>query len=184
MYKESSDLGLQIKEEDNNKFFTRLLSKETSMAQPSFRVAVPVAVPFIWESQPGTPKHSLSFSHDSTLLPPLTPPPSYFLDSSVKKDSKKASSRSHLIHILFSRFSPKKTNTTTTTSNLSALFQSSSYSSSSLSSSSSLPSTRIRERRRFSSCGSSFDSRIYEYDQDASILESPTRGTKGCYSWW
>ncbi|KAK9061020.1 hypothetical protein SSX86_018200 [Deinandra increscens subsp. villosa] len=31
------------------------------------------SVPFMWESQPGTPKHALTQSS----LPPLTPPPSY-----------------------------------------------------------------------------------------------------------
>ncbi|KAK1409289.1 hypothetical protein QVD17_35815 [Tagetes erecta] len=31
------------------------------------------SVPFMWESQPGTPKHALAESS----LPPLTPPPSY-----------------------------------------------------------------------------------------------------------
>lgn len=41
------------------------------------------SVPFMWESQPGTPKHALTESS----LPPLTPPPSYhqFSNSSMHK---------------------------------------------------------------------------------------------------
>ncbi|ESW21865.1 hypothetical protein PHAVU_005G105700 [Phaseolus vulgaris] len=61
---------LQIKQDD--KFFSKLLSKENSMSKPSFRMVV--AVPFVWESQPGTPKYT--FFHDT--FPPLTPPPSYY----------------------------------------------------------------------------------------------------------
>ncbi|KAI4302655.1 hypothetical protein MLD38_038376 [Melastoma candidum] len=64
-----------IRSEDG--FFSRLLSKETSLANPSFRVyygGIPGSIPFLWETQPGTPKHVL---HNDPL-PPLTPPPSYY----------------------------------------------------------------------------------------------------------
>uniref|UniRef100_A0A7C9APL1 Uncharacterized protein n=1 Tax=Opuntia streptacantha TaxID=393608 RepID=A0A7C9APL1_OPUST len=81
---------LQIKEDD--KFFTRLLSKESNnsnMGCSSFRVyyggvSDSVAVPFVWEAKPGTPKHSFSHSDHHHLhlhdelgreIPPLTPPP-------------------------------------------------------------------------------------------------------------
>lgn len=74
-----------IKQDD--KFFTRLLSKETSMANSSSRLlyygGASGTVPFIWESQPGTPKHTLS----QTSMPPLTPPPSYREDSGNKSKS-------------------------------------------------------------------------------------------------
>ena len=97
---------LQIKEDD--KFFSRLLSKESSMANPSLRVyygGVSGSVPFTWESQPGTPKHPFSES----ALPPLTPPPSYY--SKEKKPSKKQS-RSNLLHSIFPKMNkssnPKK----------------------------------------------------------------------------
>ncbi|KAG5060589.1 hypothetical protein AAZX31_01G119700 [Glycine max] len=82
---------LSIKQDD--KFFCRLLSKESSMANPSFRIAL--AVPFVWESEPGTPKHR--FSEDT--LPPLTPPPSYHFSNinSYKKKEKKHSSKSSLL---------------------------------------------------------------------------------------
>uniref|UniRef100_A0A7C8ZTJ3 Uncharacterized protein n=1 Tax=Opuntia streptacantha TaxID=393608 RepID=A0A7C8ZTJ3_OPUST len=77
---------LQIKEDD--KFFSRLLSKESSMANPSCRVyygGVPIGVPFVWEAKPGTPKHPNHFSQSqekeikatNTIFPPLTPPPSF-----------------------------------------------------------------------------------------------------------
>ncbi|KAL6126824.1 hypothetical protein ACLB2K_074869 [Fragaria x ananassa] len=59
---------------NNNKVFAspKLVAKETSVANSSCRVyygAAAGAVPFMWESQPGTPKHTLS----ETSLPPLTP---------------------------------------------------------------------------------------------------------------
>ncbi|URE01159.1 hypothetical protein MUK42_03701 [Musa troglodytarum] len=53
------------------------LKENSSSATPSFRVyheVVPASVPFVWESQPGTPKATFA----ATQLPPLTPPPSYF----------------------------------------------------------------------------------------------------------
>ncbi|KAI3705001.1 hypothetical protein L1987_75231 [Smallanthus sonchifolius] len=54
----------------------------------SFRVlyygsAAAGSVPFMWESQPGTPKHALTESS----LPPLTPPPSYHQRSQKYKSS-------------------------------------------------------------------------------------------------
>ncbi|XP_074581365.1 uncharacterized protein LOC141837892 [Curcuma longa] len=67
-----------LQSKEDGKFQGRLLSKETSLADPSFRVYYSVAaagsVPFLWESRPGTPKHTSS----AAALPPLTPPPSYF----------------------------------------------------------------------------------------------------------
>ncbi|KAL5734478.1 hypothetical protein ACOSP7_032339 [Xanthoceras sorbifolium] len=73
--------SLQMKQ--NDKFFSRLMSKETSMANSSSRVyyrGASGSVPFTWESRPGTPKHT---SNDTTL-PPLTPPPSYLSGSGSK----------------------------------------------------------------------------------------------------
>ncbi|KAF5476374.1 hypothetical protein F2P56_008098 [Juglans regia] len=100
---------LQIEEDD--KFFSRLLSKESSAANPSLRVpyygGVSGAVPFMWESRPGTPKHT--FSH-TTLVPPLTPPPSYYSNSSKKPIKNR--SRSNLLHALFPKISLKKGTTT------------------------------------------------------------------------
>ncbi|QCE01054.1 cell wall integrity and stress response component 1-like [Vigna unguiculata] len=42
------------------------------------------SVPFVWESQPGTPK--VRFKENS--LPPLTPPPSYFQNTTPKVKNK------------------------------------------------------------------------------------------------
>ncbi|KAL6848126.1 hypothetical protein ACP4OV_022254 [Aristida adscensionis] len=65
--------------EQGSKVFSKLFSRESSAAAPSFRVYYGVAsagsVPFLWESQPGTPKND-AVSTDT--LPPLTPPPSYY----------------------------------------------------------------------------------------------------------
>ncbi|KAK2637162.1 hypothetical protein Ddye_031954 [Dipteronia dyeriana] len=72
---------LQIKQ--NEKFFSRVMSKETSMANSSSRVyyrGASGSVPFMWESRPGTPKHTFN----DTTLPPLTPPPSYLSGSGSK----------------------------------------------------------------------------------------------------
>ncbi|KAJ8427677.1 hypothetical protein Cgig2_027984 [Carnegiea gigantea] len=48
--------------------------------EASFRVyygATGAAVPFMWESQPGTPKHPIFDKSSDNIVPPLTPPPSY-----------------------------------------------------------------------------------------------------------
>ncbi|KAL5227843.1 hypothetical protein ABZP36_016108 [Zizania latifolia] len=70
---------------------SKLLSRESSVAAPSFRVYYGVAsagsVPFLWESQPGTPKNAIS----DTALPPLTPPPSYYTASAKEAASRKGS---------------------------------------------------------------------------------------------
>ncbi|OEL26831.1 hypothetical protein BAE44_0012152 [Dichanthelium oligosanthes] len=64
-----------------SKLHSKMLSKEAAaqLAVPSFRVYYSVAsagaVPFLWESQPGTPKND---SPSAATLPPLTPPPSYY----------------------------------------------------------------------------------------------------------
>ncbi|XP_040380368.1 uncharacterized protein LOC102701450 [Oryza brachyantha] len=66
---------------EGSKLYSRMMSKEAAaapLAVPSFRVYYGVAsagsVPFLWESQPGTPKSSPC----TAVLPPLTPPPSYY----------------------------------------------------------------------------------------------------------
>ncbi|RDY03285.1 hypothetical protein CR513_13143, partial [Mucuna pruriens] len=84
----SIEKSFRIKEGD--RFFSRLMSKETSMANSSSRVfyygETSIAVPFMWEAQPGTPKHPSS----ETCLPPLTPPPSYYSNSKFIVGSRKA----------------------------------------------------------------------------------------------
>jgi hypothetical protein len=65
-------------------FYARLLTKESSQpGNPSFRYygAGPGAVPFVWESHPGTPKDAFSSSTSAAAVAPaiITPPPSYHL---------------------------------------------------------------------------------------------------------
>ncbi|CAA2933698.1 Hypothetical predicted protein [Olea europaea subsp. europaea] len=98
--------SFEIKNDD--KFFSRLLTKETSKTNPSFRVYygdVPGTVPFMWETSPGTPKHH-SF-YDTSLIPPLTPPPYY--STNINKPIKR-NSRSKLLYTLLRRINPKKVN--------------------------------------------------------------------------
>ncbi|KAL9679362.1 hypothetical protein QQ045_017220 [Rhodiola kirilowii] len=45
-----------------------------SSGRECYHAGTRATVPFMWESQPGTPKHRLH----QTPLPPLTPPPSFF----------------------------------------------------------------------------------------------------------
>ncbi|XP_039128347.1 uncharacterized protein LOC120264590 [Dioscorea cayenensis subsp. rotundata] len=158
--------NLQINQD--TKFFNKLLSKETSMANPSFRVYYGVAtgaVPFLWESQPGTPKNSIH----TPSLPPLTPPPSYHSKLQTKKSnhSKKHSSKYNtLISSILPRLSLRKSHASSSPSP--------SLSSSSLSfSSSSLSPSRSHRSR-----SSSLD------NDDDSVDGSPavTGRLRGCYS--
>ncbi|XP_021904136.1 uncharacterized serine-rich protein C215.13 [Carica papaya] len=121
----------------DEKFFSRLVTKENSRANSSSRVyySGSVSVPFMWESQPGTPKHSL-FS-DTVLLPPLTPPPSYYNSKSIQKQS---INKQTLLASLFSKLIATlkiKNPNNTTLSSTSFSYSTSSFSSSSSSSSSS-----------------------------------------------
>ncbi|RWR81224.1 hypothetical protein CKAN_00989800 [Cinnamomum micranthum f. kanehirae] len=106
MHTSSSDQpkeSLQIMQDE--KFFSRILSKESSMANPSCRVyygVAPGAVPFMWESQPGTPKNTIS----TTSIPPLTPPPSYLYNQ--KKNHIKKHPRPNLLHNILPRLTLRK----------------------------------------------------------------------------
>lgn len=68
-------------------FYARLLTRESSLGNPSFRYygAGTGAVPFVWESQPGTPKDAYSCrmlaaaAAAAAVAPVITPPPSYYL---------------------------------------------------------------------------------------------------------
>ncbi|XP_006645533.2 serine/arginine repetitive matrix protein 2 [Oryza brachyantha] len=86
----TEEASLQLKAAGaGSKVFSKLLSRESSVAAPSFRVYYGVAsagsVPFMWESQPGTPKNAIC----DAVLPPLTPPPSYY--TAGKEGAKKVS---------------------------------------------------------------------------------------------
>jgi hypothetical protein len=86
----------QLQQQGSTKLYSKMLSKEAAatlaVPVPSFRVYYGVAsagsVPFLWESQPGTPKSSPS----AAALPPLTPPPSYY--AAGRKGGKKGASAS------------------------------------------------------------------------------------------
>lgn len=156
--------SLPMKQDD--KFFSRVLSKESSMANPSFKVyygGLPGNVPFMWESQPGTPKHKFS----EETLPPLTPPPSYYSRNPTKKPFKKHS-RSNLLHTLFLKISLNKKNhlpqsPSSTSSSSSSLFSKSD-------SSMRVPMNSCGSR--FSSPSSSFDFRG-DYEEEG-VVGSPT----------
>ncbi|KAL3753462.1 hypothetical protein ACJRO7_000807 [Eucalyptus globulus] len=190
MFNGGSDLPQKpfqlIKQDD--KFFSRLLSKENSASNPSFRVdygGVSSSVPFMWETRPGTPKHPCF--DDS--LPPLTPPPSYY-SSSNKYDAfpQKKCSRSNLLRVLFLKTSLKKPKDV---ANSTCSFRSSSSSSSN--SSVFAPMTPTRRwflSRRMMSCDSSIDAE----DEHAGSAPTSTRcfggsrkwrslSTPGCYRW-
>lgn len=150
-----SQKPLKIKQDD--KFFSKLLSKETSIANPSFRVYygnVSGSVPFTWEIQPGTPKHK--FSDNS--LPPLTPPPSYYSSNPNHHQTKPSNTKYYprskfLCNLLFNINAIKKRQVASSSP--------SSLSSSSWSSSMSSANTSSKgfgsRRSRFRSFGSSFD---------------------------
>ncbi|XP_010921103.1 uncharacterized protein [Elaeis guineensis] len=161
MLSKSSDLpqeSLEIRQDD--KFYTRLLSKESSMANPSFRVYYGVAtgsVPFLWESRPGTPKSTIT----TTTLPPLTPPPSYY--SSPKIKSSKKSPKSNFLHTILPRLTLRKAHAPPSPS---VSLSSSSVSSSSSSFSPTGFTGAHHQRRRSSTTRFSFSSRGDDEDSD------------------
>ncbi|OWM87373.1 uncharacterized protein LOC116187319 [Punica granatum] len=69
----------QLPRNVDDKVFSRQLTKESSAANTSSRIfyygGAAGSVPFRWESSPGTPKHPSSSC--TSLIPSLTPPPSY-----------------------------------------------------------------------------------------------------------
>ncbi|XP_054779668.1 uncharacterized protein LOC129287507 [Prosopis cineraria] len=79
--KSRNSASFQIKQDDQ--FFCRLLSKESSLSCQSFRVSL--AIPFEWESEPGTPKRPFS----ETPFPTLTPPPCYYIKTAMNMNSDK-----------------------------------------------------------------------------------------------
>ncbi|KAE8717836.1 putative Structural maintenance of chromosomes protein 1 [Hibiscus syriacus] len=121
--------GLQIKQD--NKFFTRLTSRETSMANSSSTVyygGASVAIPFDWESHPGTPKHPSS----DTTLPPLAPPPLYHssMKSKPKPMTKKSLKPSTVLGSIFRKLIfPRKNHASLPSSSWSPFHGSGSFSS-------------------------------------------------------
>lgn len=151
----------QIKQD--GKFFSRLLSREGSVANTSSRLpyygGAARSVPFTWESQPGTPKHVFS---DASLRP-LTPPPSIstpVLTGSSSSSQGRHRKRNLSMSAAFSRFTSKRSHRASPSSSVS----SGSTSSSSWSSYNSSPSTsRFRIHRHFFSCSGS--SMLYDNEE-------------------
>jgi hypothetical protein len=116
------------------------------------------SVPFKWESEPGTPK--LKFRQDTTALPTLTPPPSYF-SATTKRPAIRKSSKPTLLDTIFPKCNSGKEYCQAPSSP-----PASSYSSSSLLSSS-------------SSFTSSLSSRSYStLSSPITVLKSHQRGRK------
>lgn len=150
---EFSQKSLKIKQDD--KFFSRLLSKETNPSSRVYYGNVSSAVPFTWEIQPGTPKDNFS----DISVPPLTPPPSYYTsnhhDHDHKPTERKYYPKSKLLYNLLLNINLIKKGHVASSSPSSR--SSSSWSSSSLSSSAISSKGYRSRRRRFTSFGSSSD---------------------------
>ncbi|PWA96281.1 hypothetical protein CTI12_AA041760 [Artemisia annua] len=125
-------LGIRLHEQQDH---GTNMNKGCGVGESSFRVlyygASKGSVPFMWESQPGTPKHALTQSS----LPPLTPPPSYqsmqMINTNINHSSKR-SSPSGFLRTMF-----KKRNNT------------SSFSSSSSAQSTPMSKTEVRRMMKF-----------------------------------
>ena len=132
--------SLKLKQEDK-KGSSKRVTRDVSMANLStedYHVGASVAVPFTWESQPGTPK--IKFREKP--LPPLTPPPSYFYNT-PKRPTKKLS-KSSLLDSIFPKRSTRKTNLPVSPASSSSSSSSSSRLSSSWSATCSVPSSPMK----------------------------------------
>ncbi|XP_047337105.1 uncharacterized protein LOC124940628 [Impatiens glandulifera] len=129
------------------KFHGKLLSKNDILTTaPSFRIyygGVSGSVPFLWESEPGTPKHSAT----SLPLPPLTPPPSYYYQNSTGS-KKHGFTRYNLLRNLWSKISFVKEHKSSPVVDYSSSISSSSSSAGSYASAPTTPSSFIKGRRR------------------------------------
>jgi hypothetical protein len=185
---------------DDKKVFSRRPARDVSLSNLStedYHVGASVAVPFTWESQPGTPK--IKFRENP--LPPLTPPPSYSYNN-PKRPTKKLS-KYNLLDSIFPKRSTRKANLPVSPASSSS---SSSQLSSSWSATYSVPSSPTKVSKSRGSChGKSssprqyFDSRktMLDHldDQDrGNECESPvstlcfglgrgsSAGSRGCYA--
>ncbi|CAO2825779.1 unnamed protein product [Amaranthus hypochondriacus] len=204
------EVEVEIEIEENKKPFprARTLSSKENMenfedGETSFRVyygAKGASIPFMWESQPGTPKHPIFHKNDTSIvLPPLTPPPSYSQracsdDFLKKKSSKNMIFRAFLSSIIRRRHSCSHVNPTSSLSFSNSNSSPLSWSSSSTNSSSSLSSPRKKcnksHRRSFSFCSPREKSPLFykeeEDQQDVGYYSSKMcfgfKKQQGCYS--
>ncbi|XP_027333743.1 YLP motif-containing protein 1-like [Abrus precatorius] len=140
------------------------------------------SIPFVWESQPGTPK--VRFKESS--LPPLTPPPSYYQNATKKPNIKaknKNSPKATLLQTIFPMRTARKSSVPPQPGSSNFLsYSSSSSSSSSLSSSSPRPTSYS-----VPSSPMTHSSKIGEEDEDlyevtGSSLCFGNARSRGCYS--
>lgn len=208
------------KEHHHHKFFSkRLITRDQlSMAANNninlssfedYHGGSSVSVPFIWESQPGTPKVKFR-DNPANNLPPLTPPPSYRYSPVTQRSSpynnitRKTSPKANILQTIFSpkQFAAARRKRFPPSPSLSPSSSSSSpRSNSSVSSSpvvSKTPSLKSRGWRMniISSPRLSVDSRVdggdhededQEYGSPVSTLcfgrgVANTRSRSGCYS--
>ncbi|XP_020108643.1 uncharacterized protein LOC109724281 [Ananas comosus] len=91
---------------------TKVSSTSNDNHNPSFRVYYAVtagSVPFVWESEPGTPKKPAAddFNRQLLTLPPLTPPPSYY-SANTKKSVEKSHKKFSLIKAVLPKLLGRK----------------------------------------------------------------------------
>ncbi|CAL5424691.1 unnamed protein product [Camellia sinensis] len=135
----------------------KVKSREVSVPKSSVEVyygGSPVAIPFVWESQPGTPKVKF---HENPL-PPLSPPPSFNLHAPRKPKEQ------NLKRTVSQFFLPKLMRKTSYPPSP-ASSSSSSRSPLRSVSSSSFTSSNMRGKLEMSSPRSPFDSRIEREDE-------------------
>ncbi|GAA0138583.1 hypothetical protein LIER_00300 [Lithospermum erythrorhizon] len=112
MVANSLDLPLKPIRTKPEKLSLEALSRDFSVNSTSseYYADSPVAVPFRWESQPGTPK----LRYRESLIPPLTPPPSYTLSPARKHVKKQPKTTSLLQNVLPRRLNFAKNHQTST----------------------------------------------------------------------
>ncbi|KAJ6421856.1 hypothetical protein OIU84_026892 [Salix udensis] len=152
--------------QDDKKVFSKRLARDFTLSNlntEDYHVGASVAVPFTWESQPGTPK----IMHRENPLPPLTPPPSYSYKN--PKRAAKKFSKSNILDSIFPKCSTRKANLPVSPAASSS--SSSSKLSSSWSATCSVPSSPARvSKSRGSYHGISSSSRRY-YDSRKTMLD-------------
>ncbi|KAL9382781.1 hypothetical protein Peur_025816 [Populus x canadensis] len=159
--------SLKLKQDDK-KVFSRRLARDVSLSNLStedYHVGASVAVPFTWESQPGTPK--IKFRENP--LPPLTPPPSYSYNN-PKRPAKKLS-KYNLLDSIFPKRSARKANLPVSPASSSS---SSSQLSSSWSATYSVPSSPTKDRGN--ECESPVSTLCFGLGRGSSA------GSRGCYA--
>ncbi|EOA29143.1 hypothetical protein CARUB_v10025412mg [Capsella rubella] len=148
---------------------SKVIVKESSQVNSSSRIYYygGASVPFLWETRPGTPKHSLY--SESFRLPPLTPPPSYYSSSSSgNKLSKARTKQTRFVKTLLSRHVSRHSFSWSSTS---------SSSSSSYSSSSPPSKSEHRPKKCYLSCSRSY----VKEDDEEEIRSSSSPTSTLCY---